>query len=267
VSSMNFESPIVESKLPNELRGKFHDLFYEAFDLFSVNQDAESVEAAAVILHQHFKEEVTTNPVLASTISHDCLKWSLLEVLCVKTHWACRETIKFLIETNPHALLWARPSPGGFIKTAPFHMLPEKGHGALFPWIVERFPWVFQHELCQENPPHLVLVKCFGGKRCDLETVRKFYELYPQGLREKDRRDPESKYPLSLIVEGDAEPDADFVIWMAKQCPEAVYHEYIPGFTVLHRICSEMAEKENEFEHVPFKATYAQHGKNMPILH
>ncbi|GAX22011.1 hypothetical protein FisN_6Hh258 [Fistulifera solaris] len=252
----DLSKPITDDKLPSELGRKFYRLFQEAYDLFRRHRDEASVKDAAALLQEHFKEEVTAHPLLASAVSNDCLQWSLLEVVCKKTYGTCADTMQLLIETNPHALLWARPDIDGFIEFATIHMLPRDGYGELFPWIVEHYPWVFQHELCQELRPHVELLNAYGNNRCDLQTVRKFYELYPQGLREIDRSDPMvPKYPLHAIVRGWEEPDADLFIWMAEQYTEAVYHESIPGRTVLHDVCFAMGQKENEFENVNIKST------------
>ncbi|GAX09371.1 hypothetical protein FisN_6Lh258 [Fistulifera solaris] len=248
--------PIPNDKLPPELGRKFYRLFQEAYDLFRRHRDEASVKDVAALLQEHFKEEVTAQPLLASAVSNDCLQWSLLEVVCKKTYGTCAETIQLLIETNPHALLWARPNFDGFIESATIHLLPGDGYGELYPWIVENYPWVFQHELCQEQRPHVQLLKAYGDNRCDLQTVRKFYELYPQGLREIDRSDlMVPKFPLQVIVGGWEEPDADLFIWMVEQYTEAVYHESVPGRTVLHDVCFAMGQKENDFELVNIKAT------------
>ena len=68
---------------------------------------------------------------------------TLLELLCRKTRGECQGTIRFLIETNPDTLLLVRR------RKAVIHYLPENGSiGALLLWITERYPWVFEHELC-----------------------------------------------------------------------------------------------------------------------
>ena len=245
--------PIFDSELAPELEEKFSALFDEAYDLFNVNPDTESVQTAAVLLHQHITQEVTAHPILARTLNQELLKWSLVEVLLVKTYGACHETIQFLIETNPHVLLYARIRD--VYKEGLIHLVAEDGWNCpLLPWIAERYPWVFQDKLCRKKPPHLDMVRHCVNERCDLETVRTFYELYPQGLREKGRC-MDSRYPLKAILEGSEEPDADFFIWMAQQFPKAVYHKPIRGRTILHSVCYAMAAKANDYEYVPFKAT------------
>ncbi|GAX09373.1 hypothetical protein FisN_6Lh255 [Fistulifera solaris] len=171
------------------------------------------------------------------------------------TYWACQETIKFLIEINPYCLLYARKDIDGYGKVAPIYLIPENGRCKLLHWIAERYPWVFQHKLCQKKPPHLKMVQYYTDGRCDAETVRAFYELYPQGLREKDKADQTSKYPLAASLSGMEEPDADLFIWMAEQFPKAVYHKPIRGYTVLHSACYNLAAKENDWESVPLKCT------------
>jgi hypothetical protein len=245
--------PILDTKLSPDLKEKFDALFYEAYDLFNVNPDVDSVQAAATVFHQHIKEEVTANPILTTVFYKEFLKWSLLEVICEKTYWACQETIKFLIEINPQCLLYARKDIDGYGKVAPIYLIPKNGRCKLLLWIAERYPWVFRHKLCQKKPPHLKMVRYYTDGRCDAETVRAFYELYPQGLREKDKTD--TNYPMAASLSGVEEPDTDLFIWMAEQFPKAVYHKPIRGYTVLHSACYNLAAKENEWESVPLKCT------------
>ncbi|GAX10708.1 hypothetical protein FisN_14Lu248 [Fistulifera solaris] len=180
---------ILDTALPPELLLAFRAIFsHPAFDFPNCwNGDNEPAEAAAVLLYQDIKNELSAHPILARTINAN--GQTLLEKVIVARASACRDTLQFLIETNPHALIWEhgvrRHRRGKLI--APIHRLGESFWGeGLLPWIMEKYPWVFQHQLCQENPPHVAMVRSWVYNRCDLETVRSFYELYPQGLREKE---------------------------------------------------------------------------------
>lgn len=93
-------------------------------------------------------------------------------------------------------------------------------------------------KLCQDNPPHLEMVSCCVEGQCDPETVRKFYELQPQCLREKSVR---RGCPISVSVKGRAVLlSADLFIWVAEQYPEEVYHKE-GEFCLLHRVCKSLA--------------------------
>lgn len=248
--------PVFNTDLPPTLKETFHRLFHEAYELFDRHDDVESILADADALHRDVTKEVTAYPVLARTICKELPQWSLLEVLYEKTFDACQETIKFLVEKNPHALLWAHEYPGGHSSTAPIHLIAGLGDNCeLLPWIVERYPWIFQHKLCRNRPPHLDMMKCYVNGECDLEATRKFYELYPQGLREKCEAVFQGSYPLRLSLGGPMEPDPDFFIWMAQQYPEAVYQTFGQEFTTLHEVCSSLATNEHESEYVPFKCS------------
>lgn len=61
--------------------------------------------------------------------------------------------------------------------------------------------------------------------------------------------------PLLISLEGFHEPGAGLFIWMAAQYPEAVYHDPVPGYTILHKVCDTLAMKENEHVFVPNKCT------------
>ncbi len=251
----DLSKPVLDTKVPHALRQMFQALFVAAFNLFGIRQDGD-LKAAAALLHRCVKEQVMANPILASIVFTSARKWSLLEVFCAKTHHACPDTIQFLIEMNPHALLWAHRNSDGFVRTAPIHLLPKSGRCHLLPWIAERYPWVLEHKLCQKNPPHLELIYCYSNDGdCDQETVRRFYEIYPQGLREKRKFRPLAPYPLAALFTGFAEPHADLFFWMAEQYPEAVYHEASLGCTLLHQICYHMAVKENNEERVAWMCT------------
>ena len=189
-------------------------------------------------LQQRVKDQVTAHPIVARTVCKNVLRYSLLEAFCEKVGAVGYETIRFLIEMNPQALLWVHSDPQNEI-ILPIHVLAASGWGcALLPWIAKRYPWVFQHELCQENPPHLRMMTCYIYGVCELETVREFYEIYPQGLSEKDKAGI-AGYPLALSLKGDIEPDAELFIWMARQYPKAVYDPLpVEGeCNVLHGVC------------------------------
>jgi hypothetical protein len=181
--------PVFDTELSPELQKAFREMFFHhAFDFPKCwNGDNDAAEAAAVLLYQRIKKVVSVHPILARAINTN--GQTLLEQVIVGRATACRDTLQFLIEANPHALIWEhgvrRHRRGKQI--APIHWLGESFLGeGLLPWIMEKYPWVFQHQLCQENPPHVAMVRSWVYNRCDLETVRSFYELYPQGLREKE---------------------------------------------------------------------------------
>ena len=54
-----------------------------------------------------------------------------------------------------------------------------------------------------------------------------------------------------------SDPDADIVIWMSKQYPEAVYHISMDGYTSLHNVCMALAAERDtrEQEATPFRCT------------
>lgn len=252
----DLSNPIFDTQLTSELGRTFRGLFGEIEDLFNIHHNDESVTAAAAALHQSLQKEVLAQPILARTISKHFLGWSLLEILCRKTYHSCEESIKFLIEQNPHALLWKPMDKASFGSSAPIHLIAEsQWYCELLPWIAEHHLWVFQHQSCQKKPPHLGLVRSYVNGSCGPGTIRRFYELYPQGLKEKDRDKWRGGYPLSMILEGPEEADADTFIWMAQQYPDAVYHKKPYGGNLLHRVCDSLAMTENEFEYAPVQCT------------
>lgn len=233
--------PIRVSKLSSELQRKFRALLEEADNLFNMRGDTEEMEAAAMLLHQHITEEVSANPILARAVSNKLEKLSLLESLC-ELDGGCQQSIQFLIEKNPHALLWLKRYPSSNGKHASIYQIASSGSNcALLHWIAERYPWVFQHQVCQQNPPHLDMMKTYANARCESTTVRQFYELYPQGLRERNKTIGWKYYPLSISLGGSGEPDAGLFTWMATQYPGAVYHHECQGYTMMHDVCSLLA--------------------------
>ena len=225
-----WSKPVTDSELPPELRKKFRRLVSKADELYEV--DEGSVRAAtAARLNQMIQKVVKTHPILARTALRK--KYTLLEVVFARVGVAGLETIQFLIEVNPFALL--HRSTGSI--HALIHSIAGSGWASeQLLWIAERYPWFFQHESCQQIPPHFALIESYVDGTCNLETVRRFYEIYPQGLREKDSMQ-RLGYPLWVSLQGSEEPDADFFIWMAKQCPIAVYFEMKPGYNILHLVC------------------------------
>jgi hypothetical protein len=55
------------------------------------------------------------------------------------------------------------------------------------------------------------MVKYYADGECDAEMVRALYELYPQGLREKDKTDYNSKYPLACYSLAAKANDLEYV--------------------------------------------------------
>ncbi len=230
--------PVPETELAEEMKTRFRLLCKELSVLYQITGDMATFETAIGMLHQLVIEQVKTHPILVRVTSTESHKLSLLGVACKHAGIHFQETIQFLIENNPHALLWA-PS----VHESPIHMLVLNGNFAIIPWIMERYPWVLQHQLYGGKPPHIEMMRHYAYGRCDLDAIQKVYQLYPQGLREREGTDFTSRYPLLMSIEGYCEPDADFFIWMAEQYPEAVY-DGVPGFTILHRLCSVMAQTE-----------------------
>jgi hypothetical protein len=151
-------------------------LFDEAYDIFDSHTD-EAIEEAMNDFDERLTKSVTAHPILARTIHKSRHQWSLLHVVCEKTLVSCPESILRLIQTNPHALLWTRRSDDG--EQAPIHILPQHDYLCrCFLWRLQHYPWVFQHEVCQTNPPHLAMMQCFGDGSVDPKIVQKFYTLY-----------------------------------------------------------------------------------------
>ncbi len=89
------------------------------------------------------------------------------------------------------------------------------------------------------------MMACYVSSQWDLEPVRNFYEIYPQGLRERYKFSSKG-YPLSASLHGWREPDADFFIWMAKQYPKAAYYDQSRARSVLHEVCRSLASKSED---------------------
>ena len=232
--------PINETEATRWMQRRFHRLLSEASYPHSLEEE-DAVESLTL----RIQEEVSAHPILARIVSPTVPAWSLLDVLCRKNS-DCREVIKFLVEVNPHALLLARPSFDQFIYRAPsppIHVLADKPWNcALLPWLAERFPWVLQNDVCRKKPPHCTMVRCYARGTCRVETVQRFYELYPQGLQEPFY----GSYPLSILLEGPRKPDAYLFIWMANEYPQAVYYKQQgTEQNLLHRVCESLAGAVN----------------------
>ncbi|GAX10710.1 hypothetical protein FisN_14Lu250 [Fistulifera solaris] len=235
---------VPDSKLPPELKETFHSLCKEAEDIIKMQDLTEHRESTVARFHRRVVDNFSAHPVLARTVvaDHERIReLTLLAMVCFSGS-ICRETIYFLLQVNPYALLYVL-----FMNDSLIHVIAvDRRIYDVLLWIVEHYPWVFQHAVCQLKPPHIWLMRDYVYGQCSLETVRKFYELYPQGLRERETSllmfGP--WYPLSLCIDGENDPDANFCIWMAKQFPDAVYHLLTRGFmkyTVLQKVCSSLA--------------------------
>ncbi len=230
--------------MPPELKEKFHSLCKEAKDIFEMQDLTEHRESIVARFHRRVVDDFSAHPVLARTVEADhqrIRELTLLAMVCFSGS-TCRETIYFLLQVNPYALLYVLSANDTLIHV----IAADRRICDVLLWIVEHYPWVFQHAVCQLRPPHIELMTDYVYGHCSLETVRKFYELYPQGLREIGS--PLLMfgpwYPLSLCIDGANDPDANFCIWMAEQFPDAVYHLLTRGpmeYTVLQKVCSSLA--------------------------
>ena len=259
-ASSNTETvlPVLDTKLSDAERQSFDDLVDGIYDVSAV--DEHHFEVACENFCSRIEEEVMKFPVLARTIMKDLLNWSLLTTLCEKTEgWhppAIHPAIQFLIEKNPHALTWQWG--GEWNRSTPIHTIAKK-HCVLMPWIAERFSWVFDHPVCQDNPPHLALVRNHVDGRCDASIVRRFYELYPRGLVQEDQL-LEGGLPLHGCLRGWEECDVSLFKWMAHQYPDVLFYSYQDrlGLTPLHLACISIASSnpgENSLEICRFLAS------------
>jgi hypothetical protein len=137
---------------------------------------------------------------------------------------------------NPHALLWRWYDQSDVIHS----IAKNESHCVLLPWIVEPFPWVFEHESCRNEPPHLEFVRNYANGRYSASVVRRFYGLFPQGLLQQNKLMRDG-VPLQRTLNGWEECDADLFIWMAQQAPAAIAHTENCGFNVLHSACMSLS--------------------------
>jgi len=226
--------PVFNTELPSEeLKNKFNSLFDEAYELFHHNNWEES-KNASVAFCLHIRKALLEQPILARIIHKDMLHWSLLTVVCEKIYEEStieHEAIKLLIRMNPYALLW-RSEFSDPIRSIAGNCC----HCVLLPWIAEHYPWVFEHKRCYNRPPHLKMVSLYAnGSLCDATPVRRFYEVFPRGLAQKDAIF--GGFPLQHSLHGLEECDSELFVWMAEQYPKAVMRRDNHGFTVLQSAC------------------------------
>jgi hypothetical protein len=270
-ASIDVEEPILNTALPKELSDKFDGIFTQVYELFifAVDSDEEDedeaeeegeedetedeminrhqrqreiLESRGAALCQRIEEEVSAHPILAKTVDSNMLLWSLLTVVCEKTYATTlgHAAIKFLIETNPHSLLWRWGDR--YSQQDAIHSIAKNScHCVLLPWIAEQYPWVLEHKRCKNAPPHLELAKKHADGECAASVVRRFYELFPQGLLQQSRVSAVAGFPLQCLLIGWEECDADLFIWMAQQAPAAVKHKGNWGTNVLHSACMSLS--------------------------
>ncbi|GAX22587.1 hypothetical protein FisN_14Hu219 [Fistulifera solaris] len=249
--------PILDTELDPVLQKELFALFEESCNVVYNEAEVEDVgvdygEVFAVPWIQHIKEAVSAHPILTRTIFTNDKRdmRSLLYVVCEKFSYAGPDITRFLIEANPHALVWERHEYSKKMKLAPIHLIANHARSCdlLLPWILECYPWVFEHNVCQKKKPHFDMIRWYANQQISNVTIRKFYELNPQGLREKDSTKFMGGYPLVISLSGSEMPDADTFIWMAEQYPKAVHHRTEHGYTLLHEVCSALAERDENLE-------------------
>ena len=89
--------PVLDSDLAPELRRTLYSFFNDSMG-------GECEYSGCCLLPSRVKKEVSAHPILARAMCSDD-RMSLLEFLCEHADCNYEDTIQFLIEANPHALL------------------------------------------------------------------------------------------------------------------------------------------------------------------
>ena len=93
--------------------------------------------------------------------------------------------IKFLIQSNPSALLWRENTDTDEILIR--EIADHTTHCVLMPWIATNYQWVLNDEGILMNPPVFCLIDQYANRGeattgCTAAIIRQFFEAYPQGL-------------------------------------------------------------------------------------
>ena len=221
-----------------------------------MNRDQEeSIETAGRVLCERIQDEVTEFPVLANTVSNSC-NLSLLAVCEKISNRVVHDAIKFLITANPHALIYSTHRVY-FSSHSIDSIANDDCHCILLPWIAKHYPWVFDHHQIRKLPPHAELVIKQTRGVIEASVVRRFYEIYPQGLKQKNRGC--RGFPLQIMCNFQYTGyDADLFEFMAKQYPEAMSGRDRVGTTVLHKVCMDLAKTFDEQDKIFPKENTAQ---------
>jgi len=238
--------PISKDALADAERRCFDDLMGKIDELSGVFHclDGDQLALPCEELSSQIQDAVTKHPVLARSVAPDPFNHhdqrSLLARLC-ELYWhspppslAMQPAVKFLIEKNPHALIWE------FIcflasSSSPIYEVAEH-HCAIMPWIAERFSWVFDHPDCLEQPPHHALIRRYLDGQCDASIVRQFYEAYPQGLAQESQRGwglPFSSsgcLPIHSLARRSNRPDVQqLLLTCLRQYPQSIDISHLEG--------------------------------------
>ena len=239
--------PIPDTSLSEDQRQRFRRLLHAIDRLKNFRGDEAATEAAYARLRRRIKRAVTAHPILARAIfkAPNC-PWSLLSAVCKKNFLTFSQPVlRFLIKQNPHALVWIWNYRWGSGSSSPLRSIAST-QCALMPWIAKHHAWVLDRPDFEGRPPHLKLigVRANTGSRCHPLVIRRFYELYPQGLTQDERRTGNLPIHRCFVGwNGRETGEADLVKWMAQQNPDSMSHQDLRGFTPLHYACQKLGSR------------------------
>jgi len=205
-----------------------------------VNDETEEEEIR--VLKERIRFEVTTNPViLRCTSTYIYAAGStLLSFICDYNHFDDDSFIKFLIESDPSALLL--PDNGSKV----INIISSSSLCVLMPWIAATYPWVLHHGPGIQSM--FDLIKRFASREdtpeCTAAIIKQFFEAYPQALVQED---DEENTPLHKILRfGRGCCDVDLVKWIAEQCPSNMLKRNLSGMTPLHIVCLRLGLRKED---------------------
>ena len=227
----------------DDLRRRFQELWHAI-------QDFEERFESGNALLRHLELEVGACPELAAAVSEEDEGMSLLNHVCHQlfefADWA-RPSIQFLIDRNPHVLTYEPHQwfvwgfDGNLQYACPMHWIANS-YPDLMPAILEHHAWTLDHPVFRNWPAHYFLLDAYFEGRCDASLLRRFFGLYPQGLRQQACRKG-GVLPIHRILNREeGELDVDLIKWMASHDPPSLLHQDGGGCTPLYEACNGLAE-------------------------
>ena len=225
-----------------------NDLTEKILDFNDIDDDEKP--AASGELVNHIVEVVSQTPRLTLFVAPSDNNVGLTIAMAVTMTHLCRyagqDILKFLIAVNPHVLTYEwdyeedeDDAPMEDHRCSVLRNIAGySSQNTLLPWIAEKYAWVLDHPNVLLNPaPHLEIVREYVKGDVPPSLLRKFYELYPAGLRQRGGYDDEnsdtirSLTPLRMClyrlheVGKWTDRDSELLRWMVQEYPEAASYQ------------------------------------------
>ena len=256
MSSIPLESEVPLEVLPRRYKDVYDIIECCLLDFEQVIGDIQSHAAKyEAKLMKALQEFISELPGLPRVLCKPFTPWRLNRMTpeqAAAMSRALHKSIKFMVHKNPHALLWHHDPPEFLDYESSVPCYEEAGSAfdnicdnechasVLLLWLIENYGDVLMGQKFKSAANHRAILRSFCLGFCPTTTVRRFYQLFPQAVKQNVEEDlgvGYENYPIHYaMVEDPEEADFELFGWMVQQHPKTVEVSDSSGQTIFHRL-------------------------------